>query len=100
VQAEVLLKRQPYTKLAAYMGVPDEELGEKTVCVVVPQNAGEIADKKLCGERSNEIVRIMGKNDIPVDQVIFRKDIPMDLRHRSKVEYGVLREELQREGLV
>jgi len=32
--------------------------------------------------------------------VIFHPDIPMDLRHRSKVEYGVLREELKKAGLV
>jgi hypothetical protein len=42
----------------------------------------------------------MGKNDIPVDKVIYREDIPMDARHRSKVEYGPLRDSLKEEGLV
>jgi hypothetical protein len=42
----------------------------------------------------------MKKNEIPVDQVIFYHDIPMDLRHRSKVEYAVLRKELKEAGLV
>ena len=100
VQAEVVLKRQPYTRLAAYLGVPDEKLGEKTVCVVAPKINGEINDKKLCAERETEIRRVMHKNGIPVDQVIFHPDIPMDLRHRSKVEYGVLRDELKKAGLV
>jgi len=100
VQAEVVLKRQPYTRLAAYLGVPDSKLGEKTVCVIAPKNNAEINDKKLCAEREAEIRRVMTKNEIPVDQVIFHPDIPMDLRHRSKVEYGVLRDELKKAGLV
>jgi acyl-CoA synthetase (AMP-forming)/AMP-acid ligase II len=100
VQAEVVLKRQPYTRLAAYLGVPDDKLGEKTVCVIAPKNNAEIKNEKLCAEREAEIRRVMQKNQIPVDQVIFHPDIPMDLRHRSKVEYGILREELQKAGLV
>jgi len=100
VQAEVVLKRQPYTRLAAYLGVPDGKLGEKTVCVVAPKDTADIANKTLCAEREAEIRRVMTKNQIPVDQVIFHPDIPMDLRHRSKVEYGILRDELKKAGLV
>lgn len=100
VQAEVVLKRQPYTRLAAYLGVPDPKLGEKTVCVVAPKDVAEIKNGHLCAEREAEIRRVMGKNGIPVDQVIFHPDIPMDLRHRSKVEYGILRDELKKAGLV
>ncbi|HAE37326.1 MAG TPA: AMP-ligase, partial [Candidatus Riflebacteria bacterium] len=100
VQAEVVLKRQPYTRLAAYLGVPDEKLGEKTVCVIAPKDNAEIKNQKLCTEREAEIRRVMAKNEIPVDQVIFYPDIPMDLRHRSKVEYGILRDELKAAGLV
>jgi acyl-CoA synthetase (AMP-forming)/AMP-acid ligase II len=100
VQAEVILKRQPYTRLAAYLGVPDEKLGEKTVCVIAPKNNVDIKNEKLCAERETEIRRVMDKNGIAVDQVIFHPDIPMDLRHRSKVEYGDLRDELKREGLL
>ncbi|MEW6712948.1 MAG: AMP-ligase, partial [Candidatus Riflebacteria bacterium] len=100
VQAEVVLKRQPYTRLAAYLGVPDSKLGEKTVCVIAPKDNKDIKNEKLCAERETEIRRVMSKNQIPVDQVIFHPDIPMDLRHRSKVEYGILREELKKAGLV
>ena len=83
------MKRQPYTRLAAYMGVADEELGEKTVCVIAPKEKSEIKDEALCKEREKEVRRVMEKNGIPVDQLLFREDIPMDLRHRSKVEYAV-----------
>lgn len=100
VQAEVVMKRQPYTRLAAYLGVPDEKLGEKTVCVISPREKDEISNSSLCSEREKEIRRLMDKNDIPVDQVLFHPDIPMDLRHRSKVEYGILRDELKKAGLI
>jgi acyl-CoA synthetase (AMP-forming)/AMP-acid ligase II len=100
VQAEVVLKRQPYTRLAAYLGVPDKKLGEKTVCVIAPKDTADIQNRKLGAEREAEIRRVMDKNGIPVDQVIFHPDIPMDLRHRSKVEYGILRDELKKAGLV
>lgn len=100
VQAEVVLKRQPFTRLAAYLGVPDEKLGEKTVCVIAPKDNADIKNGKLCTEREAEIRRVMDKNGIPVDQVIFHPDIPMDLRHRSKVEYAILRDELKEAGLV
>ena len=59
VQAEVVLKRQPYTRLAAYLGVPDEKLGEKTVCVIAPKDNADIKDGKLCAERETEILRLM-----------------------------------------
>ena len=68
--------------------------------MIAPKDNAEIQDKKLCAEREAEIRRVMTKNEIPVDQVIFHPDIPMDLRHRSKVEYGILREELKKAGLV
>ena len=42
----------------------------------------------------------MAKNKLPVDAVVFRADVPLDPRHRSKVEYDALRSALKDEGLV
>lgn len=100
VQAEVLMKRQPFARLTAFLGVPDEKLGEKTVCVVAPHDAADLEKPETLAGWEKEIRRVLDKNRIPADQVIFRPDVPMDLRHRSKVEYGTLRAELQAEGLV
>ncbi|MFL5814816.1 MAG: AMP-binding protein [Bdellovibrionia bacterium] len=99
VRAELIMKKLPYTQYAAYLGVSDEKLGEKTVAVIVPQ------DKSVLGtatesEMKQELLRIMDKNGVPVDQVLFREKIPMDPRHHSKVEYDVLRTDLMAEGLV
>lgn len=94
VRAEMILKKLPFVKLAAYLGVPDSKLGEKTVCVVVSQT-GENTETQR-----GEISRLMSKNGVPVDLVLFRNHIPMDPRHNSKVEYDVLRNELKNEGVI
>jgi len=99
VRAELIMKKLGTTQYAAYLGVPDEKLGEKTVAVIVPQ------DKSVLGtsveeDMRRDLLRIMEKNGVPVDQVLFREKIPMDPRHHSKVEYDVLRTELKSQGLV
>lgn len=92
VRAEMILKKLPFVRLAAYLGVADPSLGEKTVCVVVTHTGNhEEAEKQ-------EITRMMQKNGVPVDLILFRKSIPMDPRHNSKVEYDVLRNELKAAG--
>jgi olefin beta-lactone synthetase len=90
VRAEMILRKLPSVSLAAYLGVPDSEKGEKTVCVVVLREDGIQENIKV----EAEILRIMEKNGMPVDQVVFRAKIPLDSRHHSKVEYDVLRAEL------
>lgn len=92
VRAEVILKRLPFVKHAAYLGVEHSELGEATYCVysinekTLDQYNEELAHK--------EIMRLMNKNAIPVDKIICVENIPMDPRHHSKVEYNKLREML------
>lgn len=94
VRAEMILKKLPFVHQAAYLGLPDQKLGEKTACVVVPKEKPFNQTKW-----ESEIIGIMGKNEVPVDMVIFRDEIPMDPRHHSKVEYDQLRTQLQTEGL-
>jgi len=94
VRAEVILKRLPFVKQAAFLGMPDSKLKEKTAIAVVLENRD--MDKKYAKE---EILRLFGKNHIPVDALYFVDHIPMDPRHHSKVEYSVLREELKQKEM-
>lgn len=96
VRAEIVLKKLPFTKYCAYLGVEDQQLGEKTVCVVAPRDENTQSESEMI----SEIERIMSKNSIIVDQVIIYSDIPMDARHHSKVEYDVLRKDLKSKGLI
>ncbi len=84
VQAEVILKRLPGVRQAAFLGLPDAALGERAAAVV------ERAD----GQQSDtlaEACRLFVRHDIPLDAFYVVEKIPMDPRHYSKVEYGALR---------
>ncbi|KYG60377.1 AMP-ligase [Bdellovibrio bacteriovorus] len=93
VRSEVLLKRFDFTYRCAFLGVPDSSLGQATYAVVELKQ--EIDSKSFDFEAAKkEIRRVFEKNKIPVDQIKFVKKIPMDPRHHSKVEYKVLRDQL------
>ncbi|OUR96739.1 hypothetical protein A9Q84_10385 [Halobacteriovorax marinus] len=96
VRAEIVMKKLPFTKYCAYLGAPDSELGEKTVCVVAPTDDNKLTKEEMI----SEISRITKKNGIVVDAIIIHDNIPMDARHHSKVEYAALREDLKNKGLI
>jgi olefin beta-lactone synthetase len=94
VRAEIVLKKLDFVLKCAYLGMPDPELGQRCVCAIMPKDVSKCGDAAQEEAWAKEIRRIMAKNDLPVDQVVFRDHIPMDPRHHSKVEYDVLRREL------
>ncbi|GIW72290.1 MAG: peptide synthase [Planctomycetota bacterium] len=89
VRAEVILKRLPFVRQGAFLGMPDERLGERTAVAVVLDRAQASPEQALA-----EIRRLFAKNAIPLDAFYVVDEIPMDPRHHSKVEYRVLRERL------
>jgi olefin beta-lactone synthetase len=78
LKAELLMKKFPEVKQAAFLS-----LGEETVAVISlkSKKEGLLAEVKACLEM----------NGIPVDQIRTVDAIPMDPRHHSKVEYEALR---------
>lgn len=96
VRAEIVMKKLPFTKYCAYLGVEDSKLGEKTVCVVAPNDDNSLSKEEMI----SEIDRITKKNNIVVDAIVIHDNIPMDARHHSKVEYAVLRADLKEKGLI
>jgi len=95
VRAEIVLKKIPHVKLAAYLGIPDATLGEKTLAAVTLAN--QDADHSVV---IKEIDRLLKKNEVACDKILVVDKIPMDPRHHSKVEYDVLRKDLLAKGLV
>lgn len=90
VKAEIILKRFPFVKKAAFMGMEDKNLGEKTYAVFSTDDLSlDINHAK------KEIKRVLEKNHFKIDNVIHVDDIPMDPRHHSKVEYGMLKKKIQ-----
>ena len=91
VRPEVLLARQPQIARAAYLGMPDPRLGERTA-VVVQAKSGFTLEGDELPRLLSEIKRVFVKNKIPMDSFYVVSEIPMDPRHHSKVEYAVLRD--------
>ncbi len=87
VSAEIILKRCPFVERGAFLGFPDEKLGERTAVVI------EFADSfNDVRNAIAEVLRLFDKNHILVDSFYVINTIPMDARHHSKVEYNVLRD--------
>jgi acyl-CoA synthetase (AMP-forming)/AMP-acid ligase II len=97
VKAEILLKRLPFAKNVAFLGMVDDELGEKTCAVVSAKNPEDLTK---ASHLSEQIRQSLQANGIPVDYALVLDEIPMDPRHHSKVEYGVLRDRLIDDGLI
>lgn len=91
VRAEVIMKKLPFVHRCAYLGVPDQALGEKTYALFSTKEKPSEADVAAW---KVAIKRLLDKNDVVADDIMLVDEIPMDPRHHSKVEYGVLREKL------
>ncbi|MBF0499780.1 MAG: AMP-binding protein [Candidatus Riflebacteria bacterium] len=88
VQVEFLLKNHPGVKQGAFLGMPDSRLGEKAYVVVELNETARSQSASLL----KEIETTLKRHSIPFDYLGVVDSIPMDPRHRSKVEYGILRD--------
>lgn len=99
VRAEVLLKRMAFTYRCAFLGIEHKDLGQATYAIIelkseIDRNTFDFQNAK------NQIQAVFTKNRIPVDEIKFVQSIPMDPRHHSKVEYKVLRDQLNNPGVI
>ena len=92
VEAEVLMNRLPFVEAAAYLGLPDETLGERAVAA--------FSVKPAVGGRdfADDVREALEGAGLVVDDVVQVPEIPLDPRHHSKVEYARLREMLTAAG--
>ncbi|MBN1669537.1 MAG: AMP-binding protein [Kiritimatiellae bacterium] len=88
VKPEILMKRLPFVQAAAYLGMPDTELGERAVA------AFSVRPGRAPADFAAAIRDALAKEGVVVDDVVQVDDIPLDPRHHSKVEYEKLRERL------
>lgn len=95
VRAEVILKKLPFVYQAAYLGIPDPNLGEKTIVVIEPKDKILLIKSDSIKTWELKIRGLFAKNDLPIDSILFVDGIPMDPRHHSKVEYAQLRQQIQ-----
>jgi olefin beta-lactone synthetase len=89
VHPEILLKSLDFVKQAAYAGIEDKELGERT-CVVISLRDG--ASISQSAAFLDKVKVILAQHGYPADDIKIVREIPMDPRHHSKVEYSRVRE--------
>ena len=87
VRAEMVLRKLPFVEKAAFLGMPQD--GDYEACWCVLQVKSDAPNKETC---QSEARRILSKNEIVYDRIVFVPEIPMDARHHSKVQYNELRE--------
>jgi acyl-CoA synthetase (AMP-forming)/AMP-acid ligase II len=76
----------PRVRRAAAVGLPDPGLGEKLVVVVEPAAEGF----------RDDVAGRLAAAGIPADEIVLTsRPLPVDPRHRSKVDYGRLRQRLR-----
>ena len=88
VEPEIVMKRADFVEAAAYLGLPDKHLGERAVAAFSVRSGSDPQD---FGRAIRDALASAG---IVVDDVVEVAEIPLDPRHRSKVEYQKLRESL------
>jgi len=91
VRAEVLMKKMDFVYRCGFFGLPDLNLGEKTVAAVeihsnLDPNHFDFKTAKAT------LIEAFADHSIPLDEVYFVTKVPMDPRHHSKVEYHHLKE--------
>ena len=78
MQAEVLLKRFPYTERCAFLGLStsDQQTDQKT-CAVIQLKDSALKENFDFKNVQKEIIKIFEKNNIPLDDVKFVKNVPI-----------------------
>ncbi|MBA4158226.1 MAG: AMP-binding protein [Gemmatimonadetes bacterium] len=87
--AEVLALTVPGVRHAAYLGLPDDQVGQRAVLCVEADAAAADLDTQLRA----------ALHPIPLDEVLRMKRIPRDPRHASKTDAEALRALLNRPGV-
>ena len=95
VRAEVILNRCNGIRQGAFLGLEDPQLGQRNTVVVQLDKNSEIDEQSALAE----VQRLFQKNEIPIDGFYCVDTIPMDPRHHSKVEYEILRTQLNDESV-
>ncbi len=90
VRPEIVMKKISFIDKAAYLGINDSQLGQKTYAVFTLKNNIDPEQAK------KEVDRLLKKNQFITDEILIVDNIPMDPRHHSKVEYDVLRKQLEK----
>ncbi len=89
VRPEIILKDLSNVSNAAYLSFASNK--KDRIIAVVTLKEADKKKEKMC---RNEICKVFKKENLPLDEVVFIEEIPMDVRHHSKVDYDKLQKKL------
>jgi acyl-CoA synthetase (AMP-forming)/AMP-acid ligase II len=88
---EPLIESLPFVERSALLGVVDPKTGaERNMLVVSTRRRGTVGPSTRARWR-DEIVRLCASRELPVDEIRWIDAMPLDARHRSKVQRDELR---------
>ena len=90
VMAEAHFNHLEGIRRSAMVGVPSKKMGQRMV-IIIEANKGEYP----CGIKNKKRRRVFLFNycrekDLPVDAILFKKTLPVDIRHNAKIRREVL----------
>ncbi len=92
VRPEIMLKDLPNIVNAAFLSL---DLNKKNYIIATVVFSKDVTvSNGMRKKYGKKIKGIFYKEKIPLDDIVFMKDIPMDVRHHSKVDYNKLRKKL------
>jgi acyl-CoA synthetase (AMP-forming)/AMP-acid ligase II len=100
LRVEPIVDGLPFVERSALLGVPDRKLGERAVLVVAAERRGLVTRAFRSRAWRAEIGRACRSVGVEVDEIRFTRRIPLDRRHRAKIQYDRVRAWYERPALV
>jgi acyl-CoA synthetase (AMP-forming)/AMP-acid ligase II len=91
LQIEPVVNTLKFVKRCALLGIQDAVVGQRAVLIVAPKSGS--LPRRLTKARhwKTEIRELCWLQDFPVDEILFKRVIPLDRRRNAKVDYEKLR---------
>lgn len=92
VKVEAHFNQLEWVNRAAMVGIPSEKYGEYMVIIIELIKDKIPKQYKRKKKREQFLINYGQKRDQPVDAILFKKRIPVDIRHNAKIKRDVLAE--------
>lgn len=91
LQVEPIIDALDFVDRCALLGFPDAKLGQRAVLIVAPKSKGVLHRIMRSEVWRREIERLCWLRGLPIDEVRFKRVVPLDRRHGGKIDYEKLR---------
>ena len=86
-QIEPMINGLSFVDRSALIGITDASRGQKAVLIVAPRLKGFIKRLRKSKDWANRIREVCKHQGLPVDEIHFKRSIPLDRRRHAKIDY-------------